>query len=214
MRVVDSVKTGETRAATLRMPKRPRHGFTLVELMVTLAVAAILLGIGVPSFAGAIKNARLSTPWSELRQSLLLARSEAVKGSHVVAVCARASDTACGTDWDDGWLVYIEDPSGTAGTVGSGTVLRISEPVHDEVDVEGTGSNNRTAAGASARAYIRYLASGEADWTNGFFVLCDDRGATHALGLNVALTGDIRSARTAADADAVADVFGREVTCA
>ena len=193
------------------MSNRTAKGFTLVELLVALAVAGVLLGLGVPSFVGAIRNAQLNAPWAELRSALFLARSEAVKGSHVVSVCARASDTTCGADWDAGWLVYVEDPAAAAGAVGAGTILRVADPVGDGIDLKSAGSYNRAASGVAARGFIRYLATGEADWTNGTFTVCDERGAEEALALNVALTGDIRTAR--ASGEVVLDAFGREVSC-
>ena len=63
------------------MDRKPSGGFTLLELLVAMAVTGILLGVGVPSFVEVMKNARLSTQHNDLLQSLYLARSEAIKGS-------------------------------------------------------------------------------------------------------------------------------------
>ena len=73
-------------AATVHMERKLNQGFTLIELLVAVAVCGILLGIGVPSFADAIKESRISSQYNTLVGSLYLARSEAVKGSSEVTV--------------------------------------------------------------------------------------------------------------------------------
>lgn len=100
------------------------RGFTLIELMVTVAVLAIVLSIAIPSFSAIILNNRLSTTADELQSSLQLARSEAVKRKKTITLCrADASFEKCaesGTDWSLGWLLL----SGGEG----GEVLKIWEP--------------------------------------------------------------------------------------
>ena len=54
-------------------------GFTLVELMITLAIAGILVAVGIPSFNSTISSNRLTSYANELVTALNLARSEAVK---------------------------------------------------------------------------------------------------------------------------------------
>ncbi len=106
--------------------EQQQSGFTLVELVVTMAVMAILLGVGVPSFIDVMKNARTSATYNSLIGSLYLARSEAVKSNLDVAICARASDASCGTDWDNGWLVFIDtDTDGAVDTQHGNSTLEI-----------------------------------------------------------------------------------------
>jgi type IV fimbrial biogenesis protein FimT len=81
--------------------KRTR-GFTLIELMVTLAVLVILLGLGVPSFRAFIGSQKVKSGTYELMTSLVLARSEAVKRNGNVTVTPTSS-----TDWSSGWKVGI-----------------------------------------------------------------------------------------------------------
>ena len=66
-------------------------GLTLIELIVALAVFGLLIGVGLPSFNSAISNSRITTQTNNAISSLFIARSEAVKSSANVTVCARAA---------------------------------------------------------------------------------------------------------------------------
>lgn len=95
------------------------HGFTLLELIITIALAAILLGLAVPSMHTFIQNNRISGQTNELVAALNLARSEAIKRGRGAWVCASADpdaeNPACSgnDDWDDGWLVVAVTPGGS-----------------------------------------------------------------------------------------------------
>jgi type IV fimbrial biogenesis protein FimT len=85
-----------------------QKGFTLIELMITLAVLAIVLGMAAPSFSSMLQDNRASALGSELQGALQFARSEAVKRRQSVVICrsnAAASGCENGTDWSGGWLV-------------------------------------------------------------------------------------------------------------
>lgn len=84
------------------------RGFTLVELLITLAVVAIMLGIGVPSFQETIVRNRLMTQTNDILTAVNLARSEAVKRNRTVTLCRAddASATACaGTGTWEHWII-------------------------------------------------------------------------------------------------------------
>ena len=76
---------------------RKGNGFTLIELMVTVAVAAILLTVGVPSFQYILQSSRVSTQTNELVTGLSTARSEAIRRNREVIV------EPIGGDWQDGF---------------------------------------------------------------------------------------------------------------
>jgi type IV fimbrial biogenesis protein FimT len=82
-------------------------GFTLYELMVTLAVASVILSFGVPGFQNFVQNSRSVTHSNDLVTALNLARSEATRRGAPVDICASTDGTTCSgsTDWSTGWVV-------------------------------------------------------------------------------------------------------------
>jgi type IV fimbrial biogenesis protein FimT len=82
----------------------------LVELLVTIAIAAVLAGLAVPSFKELIASNRLKSHSSLLHTSLLLARSEAIKRNGRVVLCksANGKDCTAAGDWQQGWIVFAD----------------------------------------------------------------------------------------------------------
>lgn len=96
---------------------RQQRGFSLIELMVAVAVLAVLLGIAIPSFEAFSLSSKLRSHGTSLAASALLARSEAIKRNLAVRLCVSSDGTNCGSgDWEQGWVVLT-------GSSGSGTVL-------------------------------------------------------------------------------------------
>ncbi len=91
-------------------------GFTMVELMIVIAIVAILLAIALPSFQGSLRSNRVATTSNELMASVALARSEAVRSARGSGLCASADGATCAGSWDDGWMVWIDgDGDGAPG---------------------------------------------------------------------------------------------------
>jgi type IV fimbrial biogenesis protein FimT len=86
---------------------RAARGFTLVELMVTLLVLAVLLGLAVPSFRDAALSSRLTGYANDLVASVQIARSEAIKRNATVTLCASTNGSTCATagGWEVGWII-------------------------------------------------------------------------------------------------------------
>jgi type IV fimbrial biogenesis protein FimT len=92
----------------LRHSRGPgRQGFTLIELMVTVAIMAILLGIAAPSFNDVLLGSKLGSNANNLVAATLAARSEAIKRNAAVTMCVSADGTNCATTggWEQGWIV-------------------------------------------------------------------------------------------------------------
>ncbi len=105
------------------IPKR-MSGMTLVELLVVMTIAAILLGVGVPSFRYVTNANRMSGEINNLLGDMQFARSEALKEGQTVTICSSTDGSACGTaSWDKGWIVF-SDPTG-AQSAANPAALRV-----------------------------------------------------------------------------------------
>jgi type IV fimbrial biogenesis protein FimT len=101
-------------SAPLLAPRRAGRGFTLIELMITISIAAILLMIAVPVFENAFLNSKLASQANSLVAGAQLARSEAIKRNAVVRLCpsdgnAEAPGCSGNANWSMGWLVVLAD---------------------------------------------------------------------------------------------------------
>ena len=93
----------------------PSAGYTLLELMVTIAISVLVLTLAVPNFASQISRQEVAVQSQELRTSLNVARSEAVMRQRNVYVCRRTGEGGCDispvdrAEWSYGWIVFVDD---------------------------------------------------------------------------------------------------------
>ncbi|WP_300478586.1 GspH/FimT family pseudopilin [Shewanella sp.] len=138
-------------------------GFTLIELMVTITVAAILLTIGVPSLVALYEGMRVNNNITKIHDIMVFARNQAISYGATVNVCPYASATSCGTstDWSKGIRVYI----------GTDKELRAIDGFHSSDKIEGSvNSLTFTSEGLSSGGTLIYCPAGKAAESKGVIV--------------------------------------------
>jgi type IV fimbrial biogenesis protein FimT len=154
-----------------------KSGFTVVELLVTIAVAAVLIGIGVPAFNEFVRQQALTTAVNDFVVALSYARSEAIRQGTAVSVQA-ADASAGGNEWGAGYCVVV----GTPGDC-SAPVLRRFEPL-DNATLNGVGGFNGVGTLTfNARGLLTLGAGGSVE-------LCStNESVTRGRVVNITLTG-------------------------
>lgn len=166
------------------MGKMHAEGVTLIELLVALAVAAILLTLGIPAFADFLAGSRMSAASNDLVTDLLLARSEAVKRQAPVTLCASddpaAAAPACSAAATPaaGWLVFA-DANGNARVDAGETVVSSHGPLPADLGTHSAWNNGGDgppyyAAFSGTGFRVDLPAAGSRSLTD--LQLCDARG--------------------------------------
>ena len=147
---------------------RKDAGFTLIEVVVTLAVAAILAVVAGPSIPKLIERQRASAATTSLVTHMAQARMAAITYRRPAILCPSVSGTACDPagDWSNGWMLFL-DRDNNRRPDHSDDLLR--------VDLE-RRSRHLHLLGTRGRPYLRYLPDGRSAGTNLTISICSRRG--------------------------------------
>ena len=154
--------------------RRPA-GFTLLELLVTLAIVAILMSIAFPSFRSMIVGERIKSASFDIVASLTMARSEAIKWNGNVTVAPVSSS------WTNGWT--ITSPGGTTGDIKT-------QSAFTAVDANSTTATRVPQVNVTGPTSVVYNRSGRLNSTAAVtFEVTDPSGTVEARCVTVGLTG-------------------------
>lgn len=172
---------------------RRSPGFTLLDLLVSLAIGALLLGLGVPGYRAWIADMELRDRVEALVEAMSYARAEAIKRGQRVNLCPTRDGAHCATDgrWEAGWLLFA-DANHDGDRDDDETIVRREGPAPRGITVRG----NRPVAG-----YVSYTAFGQTRMVSGAlqmgtFTIC--RAGARAVDVVLANGGRVRVDRTRA----------------
>lgn len=182
----------------MKTPRRLATGFTLIELMATMAILAVLLLVATPSMLAYKRNSELTSATNTLFAAINAARGEAMKrGMYAMVV-----PTNNGTDWSQGWVVFVDNDRSQVFNASVDKVILTQGPMPSYITVTGNGS----ADGTGPAPYIMFDASGySAQKLNAGFaaltlqVVRNDVSSTLALEqtrrIKIAATGRVRTCK-------------------
>jgi type IV fimbrial biogenesis protein FimT len=200
--------------------KRAQAGFTILELMVVVAIVGILMAVAVPAMGNFIRNGRITAAANDVMAALHFTRSEAIKRRQPVTLCtsanamqanntANTNATCADSEFLTGWIVFVDlnqdgqrDPAGEL-------LLLSHAPMNPQI----------TAASSADPFLVTYLLNGFALNPNGASIaLCDQRGnvpsggeLSSARGILVSVTGRAGVTRDMGEIQDLVDTIGADV---
>ncbi|WP_428624072.1 GspH/FimT family pseudopilin [Sedimenticola sp.] len=161
------------------MKTRWQSGVTLIELMIGVALMAVVLGLAVPGFQELIANNRLVTQTNNLVTAIHFARAEAAKRGLTVSI--RVTDNAdAANEWGKGWTIFI-DANGD-GLVTAGEEIRASDSIPGTITMDSTGN-------ISLYNFFANGFAGGIDTVN----VCDGRAGESGRQISISATGRVRT---------------------
>ncbi len=134
---------------------KKQNGFTLIELMITIVVAAVVIGVAIPSFRTQILNNRSAALGEDFVTAVNFVRSEAIKRRAKVSLCASGDGATCvagANGWRDGFIAVVDyaatdstaAPALTDSTHTASTILRVWTKQDDNAVITVTQGSDAT----------------------------------------------------------------------
>lgn len=159
-----------------------QRGFTVVELVTTVAVAAITLSVGLPWFGTVHASLQQRTSISHWMSALADARVAAIeRGRNVVACPSRGETCEASTFWHDGWIIFEDTDRDAQRSTGEPLLLYTA------------ADRSVRIATSIGRDHIRYRLDGSSEGSNATITFCDRRGAAKARTLVINNVGRVRA---------------------
>ena len=162
------------------------QGMTLLDSLMAMAMAVLMLSLGVPAMQDFLRNRRMDAWLGGLHTVLNHARQQAVIHQHAVVVCASTTGDRCdaGVEWNRGVMVFLDRNHDRQ--------RQLDERVLHYWHMDDAGLQVHTSSG---RKTLRFLPNGTSPGSNARISLCDDRGPASARALVLANTGRVRQER-------------------
>ncbi|CAA6801938.1 MAG: Pilus assembly protein FimT [uncultured Thiotrichaceae bacterium] len=160
-------------------------GFTLTELLITVAIVAILGGMATPSFMTIIEKNKTITFVSDFRTAMYLAQSEAIKRNSTVTILPKARDTR---EWQNGWDVF-EDTNSNGVKETTEELISTHTFSHSGYTLKATDNTYKKWISFNAMGVPVSSNGNEAD--SSFRICPPDNDVSAARTLNISLSGNI-----------------------
>lgn len=171
-------------------PADRASGFTLIETLIALVIAALLVGIAVPAWSSASESAHAGATQAALLESLTRSIDHAaLTGSEVVLCPGDASGCRDTVDWSHGWVAWADLDGDRTRDAGE-TLLQTEPALRGSVHLRST----------SGRRRLVFQPNGGNVGSNVTFTLCDGRGAAQARSLVLANDGRLHAMHASATA--------------
>ena len=166
------------------------RGFTMPELLISVAVIAILLALALPAFNSLVLDNRITAMTNRFVADLRLARSEALKRGARVIVCrssdVRAANPTCGGSsqtWTQGWLIFANNDANAIFDTGTDALIKVGEGISD--------SQLSIISNSSGDASISFNPDASTNQSGAtlHWAICDSRGASHGRRIEVPPAG-------------------------
>lgn len=168
-------------------------GFTLIEMMVAISIAAILLAVAIPSFQSLIKRNAIENLQTRLAAALTAARSEAASRNVVTTLCASKAGLVCEVDeWSSGWIVFT-DLDGDAVKDNNEEILQTFQNKNGYlIKFKNEAKNSINSLSFTSQGFVR-------NDVRAYAIFCDpEKIANYTQGLTVERSGRVMKAKTLA----------------
>jgi len=194
---------------------RTTAGFTVTELMITLAVIAVMTGLAAPAFTDFVKNERLVDEANSFILAFILARTESIKRNRRVTLCKSANPdavtpactTAGDSNWEDGYIMFTDgNPNAAGGAIAADAIfqpvapnlevlIRAQRALSGDVTIRPHPDNAALIGNYvsyNPRGLVRQTNADGAASQSGVFRICDDRGLPDVRTVSLSRTGRVR----------------------
>jgi len=167
------------------------RGFNLVEMLVTIAIIAILVSVSVPGFIDTIKRSQIKSHTHSVAKFIALGRSEAIDRFQTqVIMCVSTDRVKCAennTTWESGWILFPDLDGDQKRDINTEALIRIQPEIDNGTTVR--FFNN----GKKEQRIVTFNSEGLPQ-SSGAFVVCNSLGATQAKALMMNASGQTRLA--------------------
>lgn len=183
---------------------RFHSAFTLIELLITLALLFILSGMALPSFKELLDNSKLTTQVDGLVKVINLSRTTAISANRKVTICPTEDSKTCLSDWSIGYMSFI-DNNGDRKLNDNERVLSFYKN-HDE-------KSTLSWKAFGFRKSLQWLETGITNHQNGSFQFCYNNDASKSRALIITKAGRIRYSKDTDGDDIHENSRGKPLEC-